>query len=117
MNDKIENIVYGLVRGYRKLQRKRVVTKKVERILVIRLDHLGDMVCTSPFIRELRKNYPQAQIDLLCSDEVYNYIELNPYVDNIIKYKHPDIKEHIFEKHLCLCINLLNKILRINIMI
>lgn len=100
MNDKIENIVYGLVRGYRKLQRKRVVTKKVERILVIRLDHLGDMVCTSPFIRELRKNYPQAKIDLLCSDEVYNYIELNPYVDNIIKYKHPDIKGHIFEKTL-----------------
>lgn len=28
MNDKVENIVSGLVRGYRRLQRKRYITKK-----------------------------------------------------------------------------------------
>ena len=32
-------------------------------ILLVRLDAIGDMVMTSGFIRELRRNYPQARID------------------------------------------------------
>lgn len=98
MNEKIENIVFKGIRGCRKLSRKRFASDKIEKILVLRIDHLGDMVCTIPFIRELRKNYPNAEIDLLCSAEVYNYVELNPYVNKIIKYSKPEIKKHVFER-------------------
>lgn len=100
MNYKIEDMVFKTVRVYRKFIRDRFDSEKVKNILVLRIDHLGDMICTSPFIRELRKNYPKAQIDLLCSKEVYNYIELSPYVNTIIKYDKPEMKNHVFGRTL-----------------
>ena len=53
-------------------------------ILVIRLDEIGDMVLMSPFLRELRRNYPSAHITLVIKPEVYNLVELCPYVNKIL---------------------------------
>lgn len=53
-------------------------------ILVIRLDEIGDMVMMSPFLRELRRNYPSAYITLVVNPIVYNMVELCPYVDNVL---------------------------------
>jgi lipopolysaccharide heptosyltransferase II len=35
------------------------------RIMVIRLDHLGDMICTLPFLKQLKKRVPEAHLTLL----------------------------------------------------
>ena len=40
-----------------------------QRILVIRLDHLGDLLMTRPALEALRRRYPQAEIDLLIAAE------------------------------------------------
>jgi len=53
-------------------------------ILVIRLDEIGDMVMMSPFLRELRQNYPSAHITLVVNPIVYNLVELCPYVDKVL---------------------------------
>ena len=37
--------------------------RDLKKILVIRLDVLGDLLMTIPMIRELRRNAPKAQID------------------------------------------------------
>lgn len=55
----------------------------IKKILVLRLDEIGDMVLTSAFIRELRRNFPQAAITLVVKPEVYNLVELCSCVDNI----------------------------------
>lgn len=39
------------------------------KILVIRLDEIGDMVMMSSFLRELRRNYPTAHITLVVNLE------------------------------------------------
>lgn len=58
----------------------------LRKILVIRLDEIGDMVLTTPFLRELRRNYPKAEITLVVKPAVYNLMELCPYVDKIKKF-------------------------------
>lgn len=66
------------VKGYRNS-----TTKKWQKILVLRLDEIGDSVLTSGFLRELRRNYPQAQIDLVVKPVAATLMQLCPYVDSV----------------------------------
>ena len=61
--------------------------KSTGAILVLRAEAIGDMVVTTPFLRELRRNYPERHITLVCSPQVYNLVELCPYVDEILTYR------------------------------
>ena len=53
-------------------------------IAVIRLDEIGDLVLTFPFLRELRRNTPQANITLAVNPAVLNLVETCPYVDRVV---------------------------------
>ena len=78
MNHFLENML---------LKPKRIwntVRKGTSGILVVRIDALGDMIVTIPFLRELRKNYPQEKITLVCNDSVRNLVETVPYVDRVV---------------------------------
>ncbi len=55
-----------------------------EKILVVRYRFIGDMILTIPFLRNLRKKYPDAQIDMLVSPNSYEVISECPYVNNFI---------------------------------
>lgn len=55
-----------------------------QRILVLRLDEIGDNVLTSAFLRELRRNAQQAEIDLVVKSSVFPLMELCPYVDRVL---------------------------------
>jgi ADP-heptose:LPS heptosyltransferase len=50
------------------------------------LDALGDVVLTGPFLRELRRNAPQAHITLVVQSSTFNLVELCPYVDEVLKF-------------------------------
>src|SRR5271166_4625161 len=56
-------------------------------ILVVRLDALGDVVLTGPFLRELRHNAPKARITLVVQPSTFNLVELCPYVDQVLKFQ------------------------------
>lgn len=54
-------------------------------ILIVRYGTIGDTIFASAFLRELRKEYPQARIDFL-ADKISEQVVLNcPYIDNICK--------------------------------
>ena len=53
---------------------------------MIRLDEIGDVVMTSAFLRELRRNAPSARITLLVQPALLNLVELCPYVDAIVTF-------------------------------
>ena len=59
----------------------------INKILIIRLDEIGDVVMTSPLLRELRRKYPKANITLVVKPQLYNVVEFCPYVDEILVYK------------------------------
>jgi lipopolysaccharide heptosyltransferase II len=60
-----------------------------KRILLIRLEHVGDVVLTTPAFRALRKRYPQARIDVLCRDFTAPLLEKNKNVSNVISWNAP----------------------------
>lgn len=53
------------------------------RIVVVRVDEIGDVVLTTPFLRELRRAAPSARITLVVKPEVRNLVERCPYVDEV----------------------------------
>ncbi len=55
-----------------------------EKILVIRYRFIGDTVLTIPFLRNLRKAYPDAQIDMLAGPVSGDVLLDCPYIDNLI---------------------------------
>lgn len=59
---------------------------QLRRVLVVRLDEIGDIVLTTPFLRELRKNLPCAWITLIVKPEVFNLVETCPYVNEVLTY-------------------------------
>ena len=73
---------------------------EIKRILVIRLDNIGDMICTIPFIRGLRRKYNTAHITLVCSPLTYNLMEKCPYINDILIYDVNKFKKHRFMNNL-----------------
>jgi lipopolysaccharide heptosyltransferase II len=59
---------------------------RVKSVLVVRLDEVGDIVLTAPFLRELRRNLPEAWITLVVKPGTYNLVERCPYVNEVLKY-------------------------------
>lgn len=59
---------------------------QVQRILVIRLDLIGDLVLSTVLVRALKRTYPEAEIDLLAMPSSAKIVEGDPDLTNIITY-------------------------------
>ena len=63
------------------------------RILVVRRDNIGDLVCTTPLFSALRRRFPQAWIGALVNSYNATVLDRNPDLDEVIVYdklKHLD---------------------------
>jgi ADP-heptose:LPS heptosyltransferase len=59
---------------------------KARKILVVQPDLIGDLLLLSPFLRELRRFFPQSWISLVVEPNAFNLVEHCPYVDEIFLY-------------------------------
>jgi ADP-heptose:LPS heptosyltransferase/GT2 family glycosyltransferase len=59
---------------------------EIERILVVKLDHIGDFVTAMPPIRRLRKLFPSARISVLASPASGGFVALEPCIDEFIPF-------------------------------
>ncbi len=66
---------------------KKVDFFKAKRVLVVRVDEIGDVVLSTPFLRELRRNLPDAWITLVVKPSAHNLVELCPYVNEVLTYE------------------------------
>ena len=55
----------------------------VRKILLLRYDRIGDMIISTPILRELKQACKKFEIDVLASKTNYEIIRYNPYVSNI----------------------------------
>ncbi len=55
-----------------------------QKILVIPLRYIGDTILTVPLIRNLKRLFPKARIDVLCSQTAAPLLEACPYVRSVI---------------------------------
>jgi len=56
------------------------------RILVIRRDNIGDLVCTTPALTLLRKHYPNSQISVLVNSYNEPVLRGNPDINEVFTY-------------------------------
>ena len=56
------------------------------RILVIRRDNIGDLVCTTPLLAGLRARYPGAHIAALVNSYNAEVLDNNPHIDAVHSY-------------------------------
>lgn len=57
----------------------------IRKILIIRMSSIGDVVLTSPVVRQLRQRYPTAQIDFLIRREYADLVRPNPHISRVIE--------------------------------
>ena len=57
-----------------------------QRILLIRLSSLGDIVLTTPAIRAVRAHFPDAYIAMLVGKQSADVLQENPHLDEIITF-------------------------------
>lgn len=63
------------------------------KILVIRRDNIGDLLCTTPLLSALRRRYPAAHIAILANNYNAPVLDRNPDIDMVYAYtkaKHAD---------------------------
>lgn len=61
-------------------------SQDVRRILVIKLDHIGDALMATPAIRALRHGYPHAEIIWVVGSWSAPVARVNPHIDRLITY-------------------------------
>ncbi|MDP6642290.1 MAG: glycosyltransferase family 9 protein [Candidatus Nanoarchaeia archaeon] len=66
--------------------KKNELLKNIKKILVIRLDHIGDVIVSVPALRALRKSYPNASITIMVRSLTKELLENCPYVDEVLVY-------------------------------
>ncbi|MFC1808140.1 glycosyltransferase family 9 protein [Candidatus Omnitrophota bacterium] len=58
-------------------------------VLVIRLDHLGDVIFSTPIPQNIKEHYKGAKITFLVGSAAKEIIMNNPYIDEVICYDAP----------------------------
>jgi ADP-heptose:LPS heptosyltransferase len=66
--------------------------KTISRILIIQTAKIGDLICSTPFFREVKKKYPEAYIAVIANSATRELLEYNPNIDEIISVKNTDYK-------------------------
>lgn len=66
------------------------------KFLIIRFSSIGDIVLTTPVIRNLRKRFPQATIDFLTKEKFAPILQANPYLNKVLFLK-DDLNQTITE--------------------
>ena len=62
----------------------------MQKILIIQLRQLGDIILTTPCLRELRAAYPEAKIDFLAHGMGKLILNDNPYLNHLYTYSEAD---------------------------
>ncbi len=60
------------------------ISSHPQRILVIPLRYIGDTILTVPLIRNLKQQFPDARIDVLCSKTAASLLEPCPYLHQVL---------------------------------
>ena len=69
-----------------------------ERILLIKLDALGDVVRAIPLAEGIKKQHPNSQLTWLTTDAAKYFVNENPFVDRVLEYNSEVVRRLQYEK-------------------
>ncbi len=81
-----------------------------EKILVLRLSSLGDILLTTPLIKLIKLKYPGTEIDFLLKSAYSKAIENNPYIKDVLYYESDNLIEILKSKDYRYVIDLQNNL-------
>lgn len=55
-------------------------------ILIIRFSSIGDILLTTPFVRQVRLSFPEAHITYIVKKEYSDLVNYNPFIDSVIAF-------------------------------
>lgn len=64
----------------------------VKKILIIQTAKIGDLICSTPVFREIKKKYPNVQLSVMVNPVTKGLLEHNPRVDKVITIENKDYK-------------------------
>lgn len=67
--------------------------KQINRILIIRLSSLGDILLSTPVIRSLKRKFPNSQIDFVVKKQFKDALLYNPNISGVIIYEKEKAKQ------------------------
>ncbi|MDD5496285.1 MAG: lipopolysaccharide heptosyltransferase II [Candidatus Omnitrophica bacterium] len=69
-----------------KTPNSKLQTPNYKKILLIRLDKMGDIILSTPAIKAMRNAYPNSHIAFMAQPYVHDILKGNPYLDEVILY-------------------------------
>ena len=69
-----------------------------KRIIIVRMDRIGDVVLSTPAIQAVRDAYPDSRIAVLVRPYAREVVDGNPYVDEVITYDESGREKSLFGK-------------------
>lgn len=66
---------------------------KVKKILLIRIDRIGDLILSTPAIKAVRQRFKDARIDILIKEYTKDIVVNNPNVDKVLIYQKDMIED------------------------
>ncbi len=73
---------------------------EIRRILVVKLDHIGDFVTCLPAVRRLKTVFPQALIAVLAGSHARGFASMEPAIDELIEFDFFHTRSQLGEKQL-----------------
>lgn len=67
--------------------------REIRSVYVVRTDHIGDLVLSTPFLRALREGIPQARITAIVPPYTRDVLAESPLVDDILVYDRENGRE------------------------
>ncbi len=64
----------------------------LRRVLIIQTAKIGDMLCTTPIFRELKRRYPALHLTVLAHPVNRGLLEMNPHVNRVESITAPEMK-------------------------
>jgi len=63
-----------------------VTSHQYKKILLVRLDRIGDVLLSTPVIKAVRDAYPESHIAMMVRPYAREIVEGNPYLNEVIIY-------------------------------
>lgn len=87
-NDVLENIKKHMYELDTEIKKGKLISRdKWGKILIVQIEiTFGDLIWSTAFLRELRKNHPCATITMIVNTSMAELLSTCPYVDNVLEY-------------------------------
>jgi len=76
---------FSILRAHKKNNRIRI-NDEIKKILFIRIDRIGDLILSTPVLRNLKNAFTGCELTVLASNSNHSILFNNPYVDRVIVY-------------------------------